>query len=115
MAYVPNRGDIIHLQFDPATGREMKGPHFALVISSKLFNQQGLAMVCPISQGAAAASRTYGTVVTMMGLGLDTQGAIHCHQLKALDWRERKAKRKESVPATLMDDVSARLSAILFE
>ena len=45
MAHVPNRGDIIHLQFDPASGREMKGPHFCLVLSGKLFNQQGLAMV----------------------------------------------------------------------
>jgi mRNA interferase ChpB len=115
MAYVPNRGDIVHLEFDPSSGREMKGPHFGLVISGKLFNGQGLAMICPISQGAAAASRTHGTVVTLMGVGLDTQGAIHCHQLKALDWRERKTKFKETVPQFLIDEVSARLEAILFE
>jgi mRNA interferase ChpB len=115
MAYVPHRGDIVYLEFDPASGREMNGPHFGLVISSKLFNSQGLAMICPISQGAAAASRTHGTVVTLMGMGLDTQGAIHCHQLKALDWRERKAKFKEVVSKALIDEVSARLEAILFE
>lgn len=115
MAYVPNRGDIVHLEFDPASGREMKGPHFGLVLSGKLFNSYGLAMVCPISQGAAAASRTYGTVVTLMGMGLDTQGAVHCHQLKALDWRERKAKFKEAVPQSLIDEVSARVETILFE
>jgi|GEM_PF-4082423 len=51
MAYLPNRGDIVHLDFDPASVREMKGPHFGLVLSGKVFNQQGLAMVCPISQG----------------------------------------------------------------
>ena len=115
MAYVPNRGDIIHLQFDPASGREMKGPHFSLVLSGKLFNQQGLAMVCPISQGEAASARTYGTVVTLMGIGLNTLGAVHCHQLKALDWRQRKAKFKEAVPHALIDEVSARLRAILFD
>ena len=48
MTYTPNRGDIVHLQFDPASGHEMKGPHFGLVISSKTFNQLGLAMICPI-------------------------------------------------------------------
>jgi len=32
MAYVPNRGDIVHLQFDPASGREMNGPHFGNVM-----------------------------------------------------------------------------------
>ena len=115
MAYVPNRGDIVHLQFDPAAGREMKGAHFALVLSSKLFNQNGLAMVCPISQGAAAGARTYGTVVSLMGAGIDTQGAVHCHQLKAVDWRERKASFKEAVPGFVLADVAARVESILFE
>jgi mRNA interferase ChpB len=115
MAYVPQRGDIVHLEFDPASGQEMKGAHFALVLSAKLFNSKGLAMVCPISQGAAHSARTYGTVVTLMGAGTATQGAVHCHQLKALDWRRRKAKFKETVPQFLMDEVSARVEAILFD
>jgi mRNA interferase ChpB len=115
MAYVPQRGDIVHLEFDPASGQEMKGAHFALVLSAKLFNSEGLAMVCPISQGAAHSARTYGTVVTLMGAGTATQGAVHCHQLKALDWRIRKAKLKETVPQFLMDEVSARVEAILFD
>ena len=115
MAYVPNRGDIVHLDFDPASGNEMKGPHFGLVVSAQGFNARGLAMVCPISQGPAAAARTYGTVVALMGLGLDTQGAIHCHQLKSLDWKVRKAKFKEKIPQEIVDDVAARIEAIIFE
>jgi mRNA interferase ChpB len=115
MAYVPERGDIVRLEFDPASGREMKGPHYGLVLSGKIFNQRGLAMVCPVSQGAADASRTHGTVVTLMGTGTDTQGAIHCHQLKALDWRVRKARYKESVPPYVVDEVFARVEAILSE
>lgn len=114
MAYVPNRGDIVHLDFDPSSGREMKGLHFGLVLSGKVFNQQGLAMICPISQGAAAA-RTYGTVVTLMGSGTDTQGAIHCHQLKSLDWRARNVRLKETVSQYIMDEVLPRVEAILFE
>lgn len=115
MAYVPNRGDVVHLQFDPASGQEMKGPHFGLVLSGKTFNRQGLAMICPISQGTAASARTYGTVVTLMGAGTDTQGAVHCHQLKSLDWQQRRAKFKESVPQPVLDEVAARVEAILFE
>lgn len=72
-------------------------------------------MVCPISQGAAAADRTYGTVVTLTGTGTDTQGAVHCHQLKSLDWRARNMRPKEAVPQYVVDDVLARLEAILFE
>lgn len=115
MAYVPNRGDIVHLNFDPSSGREMQEPHFGLVLSGKVFNQQGLAMICPISQGAAAAARTYGTVVTLMGVGTDTQGAVHCHQLKSLDWRARKVRLKETVPQAIINEVLARVEAILFE
>ncbi|WPL18341.1 mRNA interferase ChpB [Thiorhodovibrio winogradskyi] len=44
MPYLPNRGDIVHLDFDPSSGREMQGPHFGLVVSGKLFNQQGMAI-----------------------------------------------------------------------
>jgi mRNA interferase ChpB len=115
MAYTPDRGDIVHLLFDPASGREITGPHFGLVVSAKIFNSRGLAMICPISQGGSAAARTYGTVVTLMGSGTDTQGAVHCHQLKSLDWRARKAKFKEAVPTVILDDVAARIEAILFE
>lgn len=115
MAYLPNRGDIVHLDFDPSSGREKKGPHFGLVLSSKVFNQQGLAMICPISQGAAAAARTYGTVVALIGAGTDTQGAVHCHQLKSLDWRARNVRLKEAVPQYIVDEALARIEAILFE
>jgi mRNA interferase ChpB len=113
MAYVPERGDIVRLEFDPASGQEMKGPHYGLVLSGKIFNRRGLAMVCPISQGAADVSRTHGTIVTLMGSGTDTQGAIHCHEMKALDWHVRKAKYKESVPPYVIDEVFARVEAIL--
>lgn len=113
MAYTPDRGDIVHLQFDPAAGSEMKVPHFGLVVSQQAFNKLGLAVICPISQGAAASARTYGTVVTLMGYGTDTQGAIHCHQVKSLDWRIHKAKLKEAVPDVVMDEVLARLEAMI--
>lgn len=115
MAYVPSRGDIVHLEFDPSSGQEIKGPHFGLVLSAKVFNQQGLAMICPISQGAASGAKTFGTVVTLMGAGTDTEGAIHCHQLKSLDWRVRKVKLKETVPQYIVDEALARIEAILFE
>jgi mRNA interferase ChpB len=114
MAYVPSRGDILYLDFDPSLGREMQGSHFGLVISAQAFNHLGMAMICPISQGTAAQARSHGTLVTLMGCGTDTLGAIHCHQLKSLDWRARKARFKESVPQFILDDVLARIEAILF-
>jgi len=115
MAYVPKRGDIIHLTFDPASGKEMLGKHYGLVISDKIFNSSGLAMICSISQGAAANACSVGTIVTLMGSGTETQGAVHCHQLKSLDWRIGKAEFKELIPDSIMGEVAGKLEAILFD
>ena len=115
MAYLPKRGDIVHLTFDPAAGKEMLGKHFGLVISDKVFNGSGLAMICPTSQGAAGNARSIGTVVMLMGTGTETQGVVHCHQLKSLDWRIRKAEFKEVTPNFVMEEVVGKLEAILFD
>ena len=115
MAYLPSRGAIVHPDFDPSSGREMKGSHFGLVLTGKLFNQPRLATNCPTSQGAAATARTYGTVVTLMGAGTNTQGAVHCHQLKSLDWRAWNVRLKKTVPQYIVDEAQARIEAILFE
>lgn len=49
MAFVPERGDIIHLEFDPASGQEMKGPHFALVLSAEAFNKARRLLHAPMA------------------------------------------------------------------
>ena len=36
----PERGDVLHLTFDPASGREMKGEHYCLVVSARRFNER---------------------------------------------------------------------------
>lgn len=112
MDYLPNRGDIVYLDFEPSSCREMNKAHLGLVLSGKIFNQQGLAMICPISQGAAASTRTYGTVVTLVEAGTDTQGAVHCHQLMSLDWRVRNVRLKETVPQRIVNEALARIEAI---
>src|SRR5436853_7851634 len=49
-AYIPEKGDLLTLSFDPQSGHEQKGGRPALVISNFLFNQAtGLAIVCPIT------------------------------------------------------------------
>lgn len=109
----PERGDILHLQFDPASGKEMIGKHFCLVVSPKSFNAKfKLAMVCPISGGAAEVARSAGFLVSLMGLGLRTDGSVHVHQLKTLDWTSRKAAFIEKAPPEIMQEVLDCLVAV---
>ncbi|AFL75725.1 type II toxin-antitoxin system PemK/MazF family toxin [Thiocystis violascens] len=103
---IPDRGDIVHLAFDPSTGKEMRGNHFALVVSPKAFNRRfALAMVCPISGGQAIPARQGGFLVSLMGTGCLTDGNIHIHQLKSVDFVVRQAKKIESVPDHLLEEI----------
>lgn len=54
-------------------------------------------------------------ISTLLGAGTETQGNVHCHQLKSLDWQIRKASFKETVPDYVLDDVLARIGAVLFD
>ena len=113
--YIPERGDIFYIEFDPSAGHEMKGGHYALAVSPQAFNRAtGLVFACPISQGNAHLARGMSMLSTLHGAGTHTQGNIHCHQLKSLDWPTRQAKFKERVPDFVLQDVLARLSAVLF-
>lgn len=110
----PERGDILHLAFDPASGREMQGEHFCLVLSPRAFNARlQLALVCPISGGAADPARSAGFLVSLMGQGLRTDGQIHVHQIKSLDWASRRATRVERAPDTLVQEVLDCLQSVL--
>jgi mRNA interferase ChpB len=111
---IPDRGDILHLEFDPASGREMQGNHFCLVISPKNFNSRfQLALVCPISGGAASAARDTGFLVSLSGSGLRTDGNVHAHQVKSLDWKTRKAKRVERAPTEIVNLVLECVISVL--
>ncbi len=55
--YVPTLGDIVHLDWSPAAGHEMIGPHYGLVLSADLYNQAtGLVIVAPITSKAGKLS-----------------------------------------------------------
>ena len=110
----PDRGDILHLAFDPASGREMKGAHFCLVVSPRAFNARfKRAMVCPISGGTAEAARSAGFLVPLTGLGLRTDGQVHAHQIKSLDWAARQASLVEHAQEVLVQEVLACLQSVL--
>ncbi len=108
-ARVPERGEVIRLEFHPQEGSEQAGHRPALVISPRSYNRRaGLALVCPIT------SRVKGYPFEV-GLppGLEAKGAILCDQVKSLDWRARRATHLGSVPDAVMQEVTARILALV--
>ena len=108
-AYVPDRGDLVWLQFDPRAGHEQAGHRPAVVISPSSYNRRvGLALCCPVT------SQVKGypfEVVLPQGLGV--QGAILADQIKSLDWRVRKAKRVGSLPPDVLQETVGKILALV--
>jgi mRNA interferase MazF len=94
VAYLPERGDLVWLQFNPQAGHEQAGRRPALVISPKSYNRLvGLALFCPIT------SRPKGyPFEVLLPQDLAVEGAVLSDQLRSLDWRACRAKRIGHLP-----------------
>lgn len=111
-SYVPRRGDIIRLDFDPSAGHEQQGTRPALVLSPEAFNRYGMALACPVTRGGAFA-RGLAWTVPLAGAGLATDGVVLCNQMRTVDWHARRAQFIEAVPADLVADVLARVATLI--
>ena len=107
------RGEIWLVGLDPAEGHEQKGRRPVLIISPDAFNRvTKVPVVLPITSGGSFA-RTAGFAVSLTGAGTKTTGVIRCDQPRALDLAARYARKLESVPDTIMDEVLAKVATIL--
>ncbi len=108
-SYEPERGDLIWLDFNPQTGREQRGRRPALVLSPLRYNAKvGLALLCPVT------SRVKGYPFEVaVPVGLPISGVVLADQVKSLDWRSRSAEFVCKLPRADMDDVLAKLEALL--
>lgn len=108
-AFVPGRGDVVWLVFDPQAGHEQAGKRPALVISPREYNRRvGLALVCPVT------TRVKGyPFEVLLPQGVKAECAVLSDQVKSLDWRARKAQYLCSVPREVMDEVVARILALV--
>lgn len=108
-----DRGDIYMVSLDPTAGNEQQGTRLVLIITPAAFNRlTRTPVVLPITNGGDFA-RTAGFTVSLLGAGTDTTGVIRCDQPRALSIQARHGRRLESVPASIMDDVLAKLATIL--
>jgi len=106
------RGDIYLVTLDPTSGHEQQGTRPVLVVSASAFNRlTKTPVVLPITSGGNFA-RTAGFTVSLTGAGTNTAGVVRCDQPRALDLGSRNARKLESVPAEIVDEVLAKLTPI---
>ena len=107
------RGEIWLVSLDPTAGHEQQGTRPVVIVSPAPFNElTGTPVVVPVTSGGSFARRR-GFTVSLDDAGTRTTGVIRCDQPRTLDFAARKGKRLESVPEPIMDEVLARLRAIV--
>ncbi|WLS80410.1 type II toxin-antitoxin system PemK/MazF family toxin [Erwinia pyri] len=107
------RGEIWLVSLDPIASHEQSGKRPVLIVSPASFNNlTQLPIVVPVTSGGNFA-RAAGFAVSLEGAGTTTTGIIRCDQPRTLDMAARNGKRLEHVPESIVDEVLARLEAIL--
>ena len=107
------RGDIYLVSLDPTSGHEQRGRRPVLIVSPLAFNQlTKTPVVLPVTIGGDFA-RTAGFAVSLCGTGTKTAGVIRCDQPRAIDLASRQARKLESVPKEIVEEVLARIATIL--
>lgn len=89
-SWVPDRGDIIWIDFNPQVGREMKDVHPLLVLSPKAFNDK-TRIVIGLPMTTAESNETNPFAVKFVG-AKNKASYVLAHQPKSFDWRLRDAK-----------------------
>lgn len=106
--YIPERGDIVWLDFEPAKGKEIGKYRSSLVLSSRLYNQQtGLLICCPVSTSIRGAA-------TEVPVGnLDEPSVVASNLIQTLSWRERHVKFAARAESGVFDQVLLRVLPLI--
>ncbi|SFV62751.1 Programmed cell death toxin MazF [hydrothermal vent metagenome] len=110
-SYIPNRGDVVWINFTPQAGHEQRGKRPALVISPKIYNEKTSLCIClPIT----SKIKGYPFEVALTK-GLAIQGVILSDQIKSLDFLARDVSFICKIENEAMREVQKNILALIVE
>jgi mRNA interferase MazF len=108
--YIPERGDIVWLNFNPGSGHEQKGKRPAVVISPKGYNEKvGLGLFCPIT----SKIKNYPFEVKIENNNIN--GVVLADKIKSLDWKTREIEFIAKETHEKMNEIIDNISVLIFE
>lgn len=106
--YVPERGDIVWVNFSPTKGHEQSGVRPALIVSRKIYNQKShLALVCPITSQA----KSYSFEVSVVSPHI--KGVVLADQVRSIDWKNRQVEFIDKISNQTIMEVHERLLRLI--
>lgn len=106
--YIPERNDIVFLDFDPTKGKEIGKYRPALVLSGAQYNKlTGLLICCPISTSIR------GAVTEVPVKNLDAPSVVASNLVNTLDWTVRGVKKVAEAEPGVMEAVLLRLIPLI--
>jgi len=107
--YIPERGDIVWMDFDPQSGREQKGKRPAIVISPKKYNEVvGLGLFCPIT----SKIKNYPFEVRLTNSKVD--GVVLSDQIKSFDWKTRNTEFIAKADPDCISEIVDKIGVLIF-
>jgi len=106
-SYVPDAGDVVWISFSPQAGHEQAGHRPALVLSPAIYNAKtSLMLCCPMTTHI----KSYPFEVRVEG---DEPSAVLADQVRSLDWRKRRARRKGAISTEELAEVRIKLRTLI--
>ena len=89
-SWVPDRRDIILINFNPQAGKEMHDVHPMVVLTTRAYNERtSLVIGLPISTAACNATNPFAVDNSR---STKEPSYIVCNQPKSMDWKQRGAR-----------------------
>jgi len=108
--YIPERGDIVWINFDPQSGHEQKGKRPAIILSPKEYNKKvGLGLFCPIT----SKIKKYPFEVEISYKKIN--GVVLSDQIKSFDWRTREIEFISKVTSDKIEEIINKISVLIYE
>ncbi len=106
--YVPERGDIVWIDFNPTRGHEQAKTRPAIVVSPRSYNGKGtLVLLCPIT------SQIKGYPFEVLLSGKKVTGVVLTDQVRSLDWHVRPMQFIEKAQPATIEEVLEKIALLV--
>lgn len=108
VTFIPERGDVVWLNFEPQKGKEIQKIRPAVVLSPSKYNfKSGLALFAPIT--SQIKDYPFEVVINSQ----QVNGAVLCDQVRSMDWKARKATKILSLDKKIIEDILSKIKLLL--